>query len=173
MLSVWQNESRLSSLPTMRFNDAVFGVVLIVFAFSVWAYSGTFPEMPGQAYGPALFPRVIAVALLICGLMLALKGLRHLRTSAWISLGEWARHPRQVADFALVPSSLILYILLSEPLGFIPVAFGLLLLLFWSNGLPVPRAVLLAALTTLMVHTAFYQFLRVPLPWGVLQRVAW
>lgn len=157
----------------MRFNDAVFGVVLMVFALSVWAYSGAFPEMPGQAYGPALFPRVIAAALLVCGLILAVKGLRHLQTSAWVSLGEWARHPRQVADFALVPLSLVLYIVLSEPLGFIPVAFSLLVMLFCSNGLRVPRALVLSAVTTLVVHTAFYQFLRVPLPWGLLQGVAW
>lgn len=157
----------------MRINDAVFGVALIVFALSVWAYSGIFPEMPGQAYGPALFPRVIATALLACGLILVVKGLRPLRTTGWVSLGEWAKHPRHVADFALVPLSLVLYIVLSEPLGFIPVAFGLLVLLFCANGLPLPRALVLAAITTLAVHTAFYQLLRVPLPWGVLQGVAW
>jgi putative tricarboxylic transport membrane protein len=157
----------------MRFNDAVFGVALIVFALSVWAYSGTFPEMPGQAYGPALFPRVIAAAMFVCGLILAVRGLRQLRTTGWVSLGGWAKHPRQVADFALVPLSLVLYILLSEPLGFIPVAFGLQVLLFCSNGLSFPRASVLSAITTLAVHAAFYQLLRVPLPWGVLQGVAW
>ena len=157
----------------MRFNDAVFGVALIVFALSVWAYSGTFPEMPGQAYGPALFPRVIAAALLVCGVSLAVGGLRHLRSTGWVSLGEWARHPRQVANLALVPLSLILYIVLSEPLGFVPVALGLLLLLFLANGLRVQYALILAAVTTLVVHSAFYQLLRVPLPWGILQEIAW
>ena len=35
------------------------------------------------------------------------------------------------------------------------------------------RALPIAVVATLVVHFAFYQLLRVPLPWGLLQGVAW
>ena len=31
----------------------------------------------------------------------------------------------------------------------------------------------LAIVVTLIIHYAFYKLLRVPLPWGVLERFAW
>jgi putative tricarboxylic transport membrane protein len=31
----------------------------------------------------------------------------------------------------------------------------------------------IAVLVSLIVHTGFYKLLKVPLPWGVLQSVAW
>jgi putative tricarboxylic transport membrane protein len=31
----------------------------------------------------------------------------------------------------------------------------------------------LAVVVTLIIHYAFYKLLRVPLPWGLLQGVAW
>ena len=37
---------------------------------------------------------------------------------------------------------------------------------------PVP-AVAVAIAATLVIHTCFYKLLKVPLPWGVLQRFAW
>ena len=40
----------------MRLNDAVIGIALILFALAMIAYTRTFPAMPGQDYGPALFP---------------------------------------------------------------------------------------------------------------------
>ncbi len=157
----------------MRFNDAVFGVALITFAVAVWAHSGTFPEMPGQAYGPALFPRVIAAGLFACGLILIVTGVRRRRLDALVSLGPWSREPSGVFRLSLIPLSLVGYIFLSEPLGFIPVALVLLTVLLLANGVGALRALVLAAVTTLVVHTAFYGLLRVPLPWGLLQDFAW
>ena len=48
----------------MRFNDAVFGVVLLLAAVAVFAVARGFPGMPGQNFGPALFPDLIAAGLL-------------------------------------------------------------------------------------------------------------
>jgi putative tricarboxylic transport membrane protein len=31
----------------------------------------------------------------------------------------------------------------------------------------------LAIVVTLLIHYVFYKLLRVPLPWGLLQKVAW
>lgn len=38
---------------------------------------------------------------------------------------------------------------------------------------PLWRSLWLAVVLTLLIHFVFYKLLRVPLPWGVLQAVAW
>ena len=38
---------------------------------------------------------------------------------------------------------------------------------------PRVRSLPLALVVTLVIHYAFYKLLRVPLPWGVLQGIAW
>ena len=45
----------------MRVNDAVIGGVLVLFALAMIWYTRTFPAMPGQDYGPALFPVLIGI----------------------------------------------------------------------------------------------------------------
>ena len=60
----------------MRFNDAVFGVVLLLVAIAVAATALTFPGMPGQSFGPALFPDIIAGGFALCGLALIWSGVR-------------------------------------------------------------------------------------------------
>lgn len=58
----------------MRFNDAITGCVLVVFAIAVIAYTQTFPSLHGQKYGPDLFPRIIGIALIVSGLILIVRG---------------------------------------------------------------------------------------------------
>jgi len=64
-------------------------------------------------------------------------------------------------------------VLLSERLGFIVCAFAVLCALLWTYG--VRRALILpiALTATLVIHTGFFKLLKVPLPWGVLQPLAW
>ena len=65
----------------MRLNDAVIGIALILFALAMIAYTRTFPEMPGQHYGPALFPVLIGIGFIITGVILIVSGLRRRRAS--------------------------------------------------------------------------------------------
>ena len=58
---------------------ALGGVVL-------WHIQG-YPAMPGQKFGPALFPGLVAAGLGICGVLLAISGLR--TGAAWFTLPEW------------------------------------------------------------------------------------
>ena len=51
----------------MRINDAVIGAVLVLFALAMMWHTRTFPAMPGQDYGPALFPVLIGIGFLITG----------------------------------------------------------------------------------------------------------
>jgi putative tricarboxylic transport membrane protein len=93
--------------------------------------------MPGQRFGPAWFPGLIAVGLGLCGACLV-----------------------------------FLYTLLADKLGFYLTALPLLILWMrllgasWRVTLPV------AVVATLVIHLSFYKLLRIPLPWGVLERWA-
>jgi putative tricarboxylic transport membrane protein len=157
----------------MRLNDAVFGVLLIVFAIAEIAYARTFPTLHGQAYGPDLFPILIGVGFLITGAILTIQGLAQRAVQPLVEVGAWAADRRNVVNFALVLLALLFYIAASDWLGFILTAFIIMLVLLKSFGSGVVTALVVAALTTLGIHTLFARVLLVPLPWGVLQPVAW
>jgi putative tricarboxylic transport membrane protein len=157
----------------MRLNDAVFGVLLIVFAVAEIAYTRTFPSLHGQAYGPDLFPILIGVGFLITGAILTIQGVAQRAGQPLVEIGAWAADRRNVVNFALVLLALLFYIAASDWLGFILTAFIIMLVLLKSFGSGVVTALVLAALTTLGIHTLFARVLLVPLPWGVLQPVAW
>lgn len=157
----------------MRFNNAVLGVLIAAFSIAVWAYSGTFPEMPGQAYGPALFPRLIAVGLLLCAIGLIIDGVRSAAGGRLVDGRGLTASRERLINVLLIPIGLLAYIALSDSVGFLPVAFALLSLLFWRFGARLWLALVLAAVITVVVHILFYRFLHVPLPWGVLEQYAW
>jgi putative tricarboxylic transport membrane protein len=157
----------------MRLNDAIFGVLLIVFAIAEIAYTRTFPSLHGQAYGPDLFPILIGVGFLITGAILTFQGLAQRAVQPLVETGAWAADRRNVVNFALVLLALLFYIAASDWLGFILTAFVIMLVLLKSFGSGMVAALVIAALTTLGIHTLFARVLLVPLPWGVLQPVAW
>ena len=136
-----------------------------------------FPMIPGQKVGPALFPGLLAVGLAVCAVMLIVKGLASRAQGGerahWFELDGWTRSRRHVRAFVAVVGVNLFYILLVDKVGFILTGTLYLALLFIVFGVR-KRAVLpLALVLTLIIHYAFYKLLKVPLPWGVLQGVAW
>jgi putative tricarboxylic transport membrane protein len=154
----------------VRLNDAVIGIALILFALAMIAYTRTFPAMPGQDYGPALFPVLIGIGFIVTGVILVVSGLRRRRVEPLFGGGEWLRSGPHIINFLAVVGGLLLYILASDWLGFI--VTSLLLLFCWlvlfRGGKPVSSFVIALAVT-LGVDYAFSQLLLVPLPLGVLQ----
>ncbi len=157
----------------MKFNDAVSGAALLALAIAILVNVRTFPAIPGQNVGPAVFPAVLAVLLAICAVLLIAKGLAASKHQAWIVAGDWIRSAPHRRNFFITTGCLVFYILASETLGFLVCGTALLAVMFWA--LAVRRALImpLAVLITLVIHTMFYKGLRVPLPWGVLQSVQW
>ena len=154
----------------MRVNDAVSGAALVLFALAMIWYTRTFPEMPGQHYGPALFPMLIGIGLLLTGVVLIVRGLTRLRTEPMFSGGAWLRSGPHLINFLAIVGGLLLYILVSDRLGFIPTALLLLFgwLLLFRGGRPISSLVI-ALGVTLAVDYLFSDLLLVPLPLGVLQ----
>ena len=126
--------------------------------------------MPGQKFGPAWFPGLIAVGLAICGALLIVEGARE--RSPWLAAPAWVRSPRARAGIAALLGGLAFYVLAADALGFHIV--GVVLLTLWMRLLGASWRVTLpvAILVTLAIHLSFYKLLRVPLPWGVLERWA-
>lgn len=155
----------------MRIHDSLIGGVLLVLALAVLWHIQGFPPAAGQNYGPAVFPGLVACGLALSSAVLMWQGLR--AHQSWLRLGEGLRSPRHLAAFVLAIAGMVFYILLSEKLGFVLCSVLVLFMLQWACGVRPRIAVLVALVATLVIHTCFYKLLKVPLPWGVLQRWAW
>lgn len=160
----------------MKLNDGVWGALVLLLGIAILVAIRNFPPIPGQQYGPALFPGVIAAGLLICGAILVYQGLgersQQPRTR-WVAWDDWVRSPRHVVAFAVVIGVNVLYIVLVDWLGFVIASILYLGALFAVFRVRTRWIVPLAIVVTLIIHYAFYKLLRVPLPWGLLQGVAW
>jgi putative tricarboxylic transport membrane protein len=157
---------------SLRANDILSGLALIVFSLAMIALTLTFPDFPGQKFGPALFPRILGVGLTLCGAVLIRNGLAARRAGApWLEHAPWTRDPWRVTSFLATLALLVVYILASESVGFIPIALVFLLVLFVWLGVRFVPAVLTAVVTTIAIYWFFSTMLRVPLPRGWLDAI--
>jgi putative tricarboxylic transport membrane protein len=156
----------------VKVNDAVFGVLLLALGVAVLWHVQSFPKIPGQNVGPALFPGSIAAGLIVCAVLLIASGLRSRPAARWFEGLPWTRSPRHVGAFAALVLATIAYILFSTSVGFLIIApLGLAAMLI-AFGVRRRLAVVVAIVGTIVIWYAFYKLLRVPLPWGVLERFA-
>jgi putative tricarboxylic transport membrane protein len=126
--------------------------------------------MPGQKFGPAWFPGMVALGLGICGALLVYQGARS--GMAWYSAPQWLSEPRARAAVAAVLGGLVVYILAADALGFHLTAIAITALWVRVLGASWRVTVPVALLAPVIIHLAFYKLLRVPLPWGILERWA-
>lgn len=159
----------------MKVNDAVPGTILVVFAAGVFYQTLDFPPMPGQNYGPALFPQIIAVLMAISGALLIGKGVTRRQGGPLIELADWMVSPPHLLNFVLLLALTLFYIFAARALGFIPTAFLVLSLLIvrlrGTAGLGSSLAI--AAVACLGMQQFFGELLRVPLPWGIVPPFSW
>jgi putative tricarboxylic transport membrane protein len=110
--------------------------------------------------------------LIVCGAVLMWNGIASRKAGArWLDIAPWVRDPRRLMSFFLVLALLLLYILVSETVGFIPIAFFFLLTLFVWLGVRPVTSIVVAAVSTLTIHWFFSTMLRVPLPRGWLNTI--
>ena len=153
----------------MKIGDAASGLLAALLGAAVVVEARTFPPMPGQPVGPSLFPLLIGAWLIVGGAALVLATLQGRGRSAEVSRREWPA----TLNFALVLAGLLFYALAVNQVGFLLTATTFLSLLFLLFGVRRSRILPLAIVVTLAAHYAFYTLLRVPLPWGVLEGIAW
>lgn len=155
----------------MRVHDSLMGAVLLLLSLAVLWHIQSFPPAAGQQFGPALFPGLIAGGLALASLLLAWQGWR--TGGPLLARNAGMRSPRHLLAFATVLGGMVFYILAVDALGFLICAFAVLLATQAALGVRPTMAVGVALVATLVIHTCFYKLLRVPLPWGWLQPLAW
>ena len=161
----------------MKTNDAVTGFVLVVFACAVFILTQGAPSIHGSEFGAALFPRIVSGIMGICGAYFIVKeGLLLARTGRGNPLftrPDWAGSSWHVLNFLLVIGSLLAYILFSDVIGFAIVCLIILFTLFsWLRRGHLLSSFAIAVVATAVIHYGFGHFLRVPLPWGILENYA-
>jgi putative tricarboxylic transport membrane protein len=155
----------------MRLHDTLTGLFLALIGAAVAWQASTFPPAPGHGPGAGAFPLMLGLGLAGCGVVLLVTGRREV--GGWLEFEEGARRLATARNAVLVPLALLAYALCVETAGFFPTSFVLLAGLFLAFGVRRRWIVPLAAGVTLALHGAFYSVLRVPLPWGWLEGVAW
>lgn len=156
----------------MKFNDTVSGLLVLVLGLAIVITAWSFPPMPGQAIGPSLFPILIGCCLAAFGTTLVATGWRTGRAPV-VVFEAWVRRPRMVVNFLIVPAVLLFYAMVVDHLGFLLTSVAFLGVLFLAFRVRTAWVAPLAIGVTMMMHLAFYSLLRVPLPWGVLEGIAW
>lgn len=167
----------------MRFNDTVLGAVLLAFAITVmlhvsvgWSwlvateFDGFPRAVPGRP-GPALFPFTLGALFAVCAVILLVRGQRS--KGPLFQAQEWLSRPASVLNAIGVLAAILAYILWAEVIGFLPLSTVLLLLLMLQLGVRPIVAALTAVGMSLFIHSLFVKFLLVPLPWGLLDPIAW
>ncbi|MBD2750449.1 tripartite tricarboxylate transporter TctB family protein [Microvirga sp. BT688] len=150
----------------MRINDAIIGAVLLAFAIAMFAYARTLPAIPGQEYGAAVFPVLVAMGLAGCGVVLIASGVRHWQGAvAW---SDWAQTHHAWVRLVVIFALILAYIVVAPALGFVPTSIAILLVFLLMMGVRWWIAAAVAIAATILVQQTFVGLLRVPLPLGLL-----
>jgi putative tricarboxylic transport membrane protein len=151
----------------MRFHPLLLGSFFIALGLASYALTLSFPAMPGQRFGPELFPRIMATCIALCGALMAWKGRRH--PGPWLERSPVLRG-RALVSFLLLPAAVGLYLWAADAVGFLPVAAFLVAGLAWWFGERLWRAALLGLIGAMLVQWFFGQLMRVPLPRGIFMQ---
>jgi putative tricarboxylic transport membrane protein len=153
----------------MRVNDLISGALLIILAVAMIAYTTTFPPFPGQKYGPSLFPRILGGGIVLCGMLLMLRGRRLVAAGQPLGhIDDVYRPAKGWMSVMMIIGSIVFYIALSGTLGFVVTAFAVVLaLLLWFGVRPL-NALIIAVVAVLTMDWFFGWLFRVPLPLGFL-----
>jgi len=155
----------------MKLHDSILGGSLILVAAAMWFTSDALPNPTMQPYGPGFFPKILAAFLFATSLILCIR--RVTVSQPLITLADWAREPKSVMRVLLVPVAVVLFVMTTDSLGFIPAAILMVWAMMAANEVRPMPALLASTLVVMLVHSIFYLGLNVQLPWGVLQPVRW
>lgn len=154
----------------MKVNDTISGFVFAAAGIGIALKAQTFPSVEGQLYGASFFPTIIGIAMIGCGIALAVGGIIRGKNRPLIRLPEWLQSRRSIINFFLVLVALLFFILAADFLGFCATAFILLFGLQIRLGARVLPALGIAAAATAVFYIVFAVLLRVPLPYGIVEQ---
>ncbi len=156
----------------MRFSDTTIGAVFLLAGILLAWYSFSLPAIPGQDYGAATFPILIAVGFVGCSLRLLYTGIKQ-GNEPWIFLSDEIKSPKALAGVVATLLLVVFYIFFAQVIGFIPTAFIVTFAMFLLLKVHPGKALLLAGLAALACDFIFRTMLLVPLPFGIVPRLPW
>ncbi|MDD9716310.1 tripartite tricarboxylate transporter TctB family protein [Dinoroseobacter sp. PD6] len=149
----------------MQLNDRLIGALAICGGVAIIVGTLGFRELPGQQFGSAFFPRIVGTALILTGaVMLAMR-----------ADGPWLRLPallRGAAKWQVTAAlaSVIGWVVVSPYLGFIATTTLMIWILILVAGGRLVPAALTALVMACLLYLVFGILLRVPLPFGAIER---
>lgn len=156
----------------MRVADWVFGLILLIGAGLIFQQAAGFPSMPGQDYGPALIPSIVATGFALCGLSLVYSGIRE--RAPVFALDPEARRPGRIFDWFLTIGMVVFTILAWDALGFqLTSTITLTVLIARYRQGRLLSSLLVAVIGTLVIDWLFRRMLLVPLPLGPFTGWMW
>jgi putative tricarboxylic transport membrane protein len=152
-------------VSSMRVSNTAIGLMLIVFSCAVLVHVQSFPKLDNGYPGPALFPSVLAVLFIFCGIGLIIQGVRKREKVLKFDLGTvtaagWI-------NIAFVLGTVACYILLAEYVGFLIFSFVILIILMKWLKVKILQSLVMSLAVTLVIYLLFAKVLLVPLPWGL------
>ena len=149
----------------MRVSNTAIGLFLILFAAAVLWHVQSFPSLDNGYPGPALFPSVLAVLFIFCGIGLITQGIRQREKLLKIDTGTLTLPG--LLNILFVLGTIVCYIFLAQYVGFLIFSFLVLLILMkWLKVKPL-ASILMSGGVTLVIYLLFAKILLVPLPWGL------
>lgn len=155
------------------------GIGFILLGLVVLALSLGLEGPRHMAYGPGLFPSALGILMALAGLVVAL--------SRYSGAAEASGDPEPAADeppsdgqpsrdriaaFAVFAIAPFVFAFVLPILGFLIATPVLIAILAMVSGARWPTAVATGVVSTVLLQTIFQQVMRVPLPWGLLERYA-
>jgi putative tricarboxylic transport membrane protein len=149
----------------MRVSNTAIGLLLILFACAVLVHVQSFPKLDNGYPGPALFPQVLSVLFIVCGIGLTIQGVRNRERLLPVDLGTvtlvgWL-------NIAFVVGAVVSYIFLAEYVGFLIFSFAMLMVLMKWFSVKLFPSLVMSVVVTLAIYLLFAKILLVPLPWGL------
>jgi putative tricarboxylic transport membrane protein len=149
----------------MRVSNTAIGLALIIFASAVLIHVQGFPNLDNGYPGPSLFPEVLAVLFIFCGIGLIIQGVRQREKILKFDLGNIT--PAGWLNIAFVLGTILCYILFAEFLGFLIFSFVILMILMKWLKVKILPSLVMSFIVTLSIYILFAKVLLVPLPWGL------
>jgi len=149
----------------MRVSNTAIGLALIIFASAVLIHVQGFPSLDNGYPGPSLFPEVLAVLFIFCGIGLIIQGVRQREKILKFDLGNIT--PAGWLNIAFVLGTILCYILFVEFLGFLIFSFVILMILMKWLKVKILPSLVMSFIVTLSIYILFAKVLLVPLPWGL------
>ncbi|KKB86064.1 hypothetical protein VW29_04030 [Devosia limi DSM 17137] len=155
----------------LKVSDLGSGLAIASLGALVFAQSRSFPAAGGVPVGPSFYPGLIGGVLFVCGVALAISSIKQRTALPVVALPGWTRKPRSVLAVGAIVAAIVLYAVLSAQLGFLATAMLVTTVLLLAFGVRWYASLGAALALSVVLHVLFAVLMRVPLPYGLIERM--